>query len=175
VTWKGIVFPILTTGAVYLAMRFLGWAGHPYTFLLACVVASAWYYGTWSGVLALALSCLISPSYLTTWNAQYYYDAGEFVLSALVIIYLNHERLQCSLTLTRERDAMQRQKARAFTDAIDIMSVELADLLTVIVTQSEMSLGDESPELRQIRDAGKRGGRLVAQLQLMALSKKNEL
>jgi hypothetical protein len=155
---------------------------HPYTLLFLSVLLSSYLYGVWSGVIAIILSCAIQPSYLammTAGTGAYKFilnrDSGEFFLSCATVVYLSHKLDVANLTLSEERETLRRQKADAFTAAIDLMSIQLADLLTVIISHSEMALPEGSKELAEIRAAGVRGGRLVAELQLMARSKKNEL
>lgn len=147
---------------------------HAFTLLLITVSLSAWYFGTSSGILALCLSCLASPSYVRVWGQSFFYDAGEFILAGSLILYFNQERLRCDLTLQREREEFHRLKAEAFADAVGLIGIELGDVLTTLVSYAEIALPEDSKELDEIRAAGARGARRLAELQLMAKSKKNE-
>lgn len=171
-TWKGALFPFLAITPVYLMAKLLGLGATPYTFLLVAVVASTWYCGTWSGILATALACAAQPTYLITWNPKAYYDSGEFILSCSVAIYFNHQRLKSNMRLEAEHQTHEHQRDELFRRSIELTMKGVRESLTAIVGYAELSLPAESKELEEIRAAAARASRLLAEVQILAAEQK---
>ena len=148
--------------------KILGLSATPYTFLLIAVVASTWYHGTWSGILATALACLAQPTYLVTWNPKAYYDSGEFILSCAVAIFFNHQRVKADMRLQTERESHEHQRDAFFRQSIALATKGVRESLTAISGYAQLSLDQESKELLEIQAAVDRASELLQEVQNLA-------